>query len=230
MPSTKKTLMYLFGFIGSVGACLVICAVLATENWVSATIKCKNSNGTFEGIVNVNYGLFKGNEKPQISYSLKEITSLFSVTESLKGDSRNKILHILIVLFLALSLLSSLVDAGITLYNSVSNPYETLFGPVGVYIWSSISGILILLSIILFVVNTEEFELSIKVANGSITDTMELKESKDSYGYSFWLMLLVLALHIFIILIIYAYQHASYSHKKKQQRPTENAPKEIMLY
>ncbi|XP_005995874.1 clarin-3 [Latimeria chalumnae] len=229
MPSTKKTLMYLFGFIGSVGACLVICAVLATENWVSATIKCKNSNGTFEGIVNVNYGLFKGNGNRK-SCPIFGGTFPISVTESLKGDSRNKILHILIVLFLALSLLSSLVDAGITLYNSVSNPYETLFGPVGVYIWSSISGILILLSIILFVVNTEEFELSIKVANGSITDTMELKESKDSYGYSFWLMLLVLALHIFIILIIYAYQHASYSHKKKQQRPTENAPKEIMLY
>lgn len=50
------------------------------------------------------------------------------------------VLHGLVLCLLALCLLFSACSILISLYNSVSNPYETYMGPVGVYICSSLSG------------------------------------------------------------------------------------------
>lgn len=49
-------------------------------------------------------------------------------------------LHGLCVVLLAVCLLTSALSILISLYNSVSNPYETYMGPNGVYTCSSISG------------------------------------------------------------------------------------------
>ena len=46
----------------------------------------------------------------------------------------------MVLVFLALGLFSSLLSAGFTFYNSVSNPYQTFLGPMGVYTWSGLSG------------------------------------------------------------------------------------------
>lgn len=50
------------------------------------------------------------------------------------------VLHILVVCLLALCLLFSVASILISLYNSVSNPYETYMGPMGLYACSSLSG------------------------------------------------------------------------------------------
>lgn len=44
------------------------------------------------------------------------------------------------VLLLVLSLCTSLLSSGFTFYNSISNPYQTFLGPVGVYTWSGLAG------------------------------------------------------------------------------------------
>lgn len=49
-------------------------------------------------------------------------------------------LYILVVSLLALCLLFSALSILISLYNSVSNPYETYMGPIGVYTCSSLCG------------------------------------------------------------------------------------------
>lgn len=46
----------------------------------------------------------------------------------------------MVIVFLALGLFSSLLSAGFTFCNSVSNPYQTFLGPTGVYTWSGLSG------------------------------------------------------------------------------------------
>lgn len=56
------------------------------------------------------------------------------------NDSSQKVLHVVVILFLVLSLSTTLLSAGFTFYNSVSNPYQTFLGPVGVYTWSGLSG------------------------------------------------------------------------------------------
>lgn len=55
-------------------------------------------------------------------------------------QSSPKTLHAVVILFLVLSLSTSLLSAGFTFYNSISNPYQTFLGPLGVYTWSGLSG------------------------------------------------------------------------------------------
>ena len=43
-------------------------------------------------------------------------------------------------------------------------------------------------------------------------------------------MLLIVFLNIASIIIIYFYDHARYSKKKQQERPIENAPKDVILF
>lgn len=50
------------------------------------------------------------------------------------------VLHILVLCLLGLCLLFSAASILISLYNSVSNPYETYMGPMGLYACSSLSG------------------------------------------------------------------------------------------
>ena len=50
------------------------------------------------------------------------------------------VLHGLCVLLLVLCLLASCGSILISLYNSISNPYETYMGPIGIYACSSASG------------------------------------------------------------------------------------------
>ena len=51
-----------------------------------------------------------------------------------------QVLHGLVVMLLALCLLASCGSILIALYNSVSNPYETYMGPIGIYVCSSVGG------------------------------------------------------------------------------------------
>jgi hypothetical protein len=55
-------------------------------------------------------------------------------------DSSQKSLHLVVILFLVLSLAASLLSSGFTFYNSISNPYQTFLGPIGVYTWNGLSG------------------------------------------------------------------------------------------
>lgn len=61
------------------------------------------------------------------------------VLEKLNNSSQ-KTLHLVVILSLVLSLCTSLISSGLTFYNSVSNPYQTFLGPVGVYTWSGFAG------------------------------------------------------------------------------------------
>lgn len=49
-------------------------------------------------------------------------------------------LHSLVLCLLVLCFLFSAASILISLYNSVSNPYETYMGPMGIYTSSSLSG------------------------------------------------------------------------------------------
>lgn len=54
------------------------------------------------------------------------------------------------------------------------------------------------------------------------------KSSKMLQGYYFVIPYTLLSL--FDIALIFMYDHAAYTHRREQQRPTEDAPKEIMMY
>lgn len=84
---------------------------------------------------------------------------------------------------------------------------------------------------ILFPVNVQGQGLSeALVPVGCSTSLQTHLGSRHTYGYSYWIMLLILLLNIASLTIIYFYDHATYSKKKEQERPIENAPKDVILF
>ncbi|KFW09313.1 Clarin-3, partial [Eurypyga helias] len=146
------------------------------------------------------------------------------------SNSKAKSMITAIIVILVLGLLSSLLSSGFTCTNAVSNPYQTFLGPTGVYTWNSLCGIFILLAMILFPVNIEEYSLSVELAYGCFSFLQTHIKSAHTYGYSYWIMLLIIFLNIASVVIIYFYDHARYSKKKEQERPIENAPKDVILF
>ncbi|PKU28739.1 clarin-3 [Limosa lapponica baueri] len=157
------------------------------------------------------------------------LSRCISVTAILNNTKAKSTVTATIVI-LVLSLLVSLLSSGFTCTNAVSNPYQTFLGPIGVYTWNSLCGIFVLIAMILFPVNIEENGLSVELSRGCFPALQTHVKSKHTYGYSYWIMLLIIFLNIASIIIIYFYDHARYSKKKEQERPIENAPKDVILF
>ncbi|MGH0128173.1 UNVERIFIED_CONTAM: hypothetical protein FKN15_033893 [Acipenser sinensis] len=169
MPTIRKTMMFLGGSLANCGSLIMICAVLATKEWVNSVITCEGS-ANHTGSVTLEYGLFEG-----------------------KGES------------------TLCPNFGVDI-----NPFKAIF---------------IFLSIVLFVVNTEVYHLSVEMAENRIgSPNVILSDAKNSIGYSYYLMIPAFFCNLFAIIIVYVYQHANYTQRKEQQRPTEDAPKDVLMY
>uniref|UniRef100_A0A8C3WXX1 Clarin 3 n=1 Tax=Catagonus wagneri TaxID=51154 RepID=A0A8C3WXX1_9CETA len=229
MPTVKKTLMFLSSFFTSLAALVVIFSVLATQEWISSTTAISDSSSN--GSVTITYGLFHGKSVQELNHGLAESDKSFAVLGILNNSSQ-KTLHSVTILFLVLSLLMSLLSAGLTLYNSVSNPYQTFLGPSGVYTWSGLSASLILVTMLLFVGNTQSNHLSEELAQKlyPVYPASTHHGTSHSYGYSFWLMLLVILFNVASVVIIIFYQRARYQRKQEQRKPMEYAPKDGILF
>uniref|UniRef100_UPI00398F7ED6 clarin-3 n=1 Tax=Pristiophorus japonicus TaxID=55135 RepID=UPI00398F7ED6 len=230
MPSLKKKCMFLAGFSVTLGTCMLISAIMATDSWVDTVIDCENKTGSVFGEMHLKYGLFAG-LRTKSGCPILNDDGTVKVLECFKNAETARIIHILVILFLVFGLLFSLLSAVVTLYNSVSNPYENICGPISIYACSSISCVSTFLAMVLFAVNTTVNNLSTVLVRNSIKETLvTFKHKTDSYEYSFWLILLSLALNITTIGIVYAYQHANFTREREQKRPTEVAPKDVLMY
>ncbi|NXC65396.1 CLRN3 protein, partial [Anhinga anhinga] len=227
MPSRKKTVMFAFAFFTCVCSFVMICVVLATQHWISSEVVFAGTNSSVT--VSLTYGLFSGTCEQFVDVGLQVPAKTFQVADNLR-NSKVKSIITAIVVILVLSLLTSLLSSGFTCTNAISNPYQTFLGPIGVYTWNSLCGIFILLAMILFPVNIQENSLSIELARGCFSFLQTHIQSTHTYGYSYWIMLLIIILNTASIIIIYLYAHARYSEKKEQERPMENAPKDVILF
>ncbi|XP_064819076.1 clarin-3-like [Oncorhynchus masou masou] len=231
MPSTKKALH----FLGSALATTVSVAILGygmSTEWAVSKMLCSGVENVFtNGSANISYELFNGaiargscpvfgGEKPiQVFEKLAET------------GGAPQILHGIVITLLALCLLCSAGSILITLYNSVSNPYQTYMGPIGLYTCSSGSACISFLVLILYVVNVQLTEMSedlVKNDVGSVSVYLKDKTSEFQVGY--FLLIPYMVLSLLAILLVYLFEHAAYTHRQEQQRPTEDAPKEIMMY
>ncbi|NXA34603.1 CLRN3 protein, partial [Eudromia elegans] len=227
MPSREKTLLFGGAFCTSAGSFVLLCVVLATRSWVTSDILFSGGNSSVT--VTLTYGLFQGTCEQTVGGGLQISETPLQVANTLK-NTKTKAMNVAIIVLLVLALLSSLLSAGFTGMNVVSNPYQTFLGPIGVYTWNVINGILTLLVLILFAVNIESYGLSVELAEVCYAIPTIHMNSKNTYGYSYWIMLLIIFLNIATIIIIYFYDHARYYKKKEQERPIENAPKDVILF
>lgn len=229
MPTTKKTLLFLGGFLTSLGSFVVICSILGTPYWVSSSVYVRDpaSNST----VSLTYGLFSGSSSQQFDNGLQEPKKSFKVLDQL-GTSTARTLHSLVIFFLVMALVTALLSAGFSLYNSVSNPYQTFLGAVGVYTWSGLSMALALLTMILFVVSTQSARLSETLAwrVHQVPSVATLRHTSHVYDFSFWLLLLAGLLDLGTVGFIFLYQKARYQRKQEQRKPMEEAPRDGILF
>ncbi|XP_009905410.2 clarin-3 [Dryobates pubescens] len=227
MPSRQKTGMFVSAFFTCVCSFVMICVVLATQHWMSSRIRFSGTNSSVT--VSLTYGLFSGTCEQLFEAGLQVSEENFQVAEHLTSTTV-KSMNIAIIVLMVLSLLSSLLSCGFTCTNAVSNPYQTFLGPIGVYTWNTLCGILAFIAMVLFPVNVEVNSLSVELARVCSSLLQTHTDSTHMYGYSYWIMLLIIFLNICSIIIIYFYDHARYSKKKEQERPIENAPKDVILF
>ncbi|XP_066046647.1 clarin-3 [Chamaea fasciata] len=227
MPSRKKSCMFASAFCTCVSSFVVVCVVLATPQWVSSEVRYSRTGSNIT--VSLKYGLFSGTCEQFVDAGLQVSKTTFQVADAL-SSTRTSALNVATIVVLVLALLSSLLSSGFTCTNAVSNPYQTFLGPVGVYTWNSVCGVLTLTAMILFPVNVEGNRQSEELAHSCSTSLQTHIGSKHIYGYSYWIMLLVFFLNVASLIIIYFYDHARYSKKKEQERPIENAPKDVILF
>ncbi|NXN63486.1 CLRN3 protein, partial [Himantopus himantopus] len=227
MPSRKKTAMFASAFLTCVCSFVIICVALATQHWMSSDVRFSGTNSSVT--VSLTYGLFSGTCGQFVEAGLMVSEKTFRVSVNLSNTKAKSTIAAIIVI-LVLSLLTSLLSSGFTCSNAVSNPYQTFLGPIGVYTWNSLSGVFILIAMILFPVNVEQNDLSVELARGCFSALQTHLKSEHTYGYSYWIMLLIIFLNITSTIIIYFYEHARYSKKKEQERPIENAPKDVILF
>ncbi|CAI9178274.1 unnamed protein product [Rangifer tarandus platyrhynchus] len=229
MPTAKKTLTFLCSFVSSLGASIVLCSVLATQQWIRSTIAISDSSSN--GSVIITYGLLRGKSIQELNHGLAESDKNFEVLGILNNSSA-KTLHSVVLVFLALGLFSSLLSAGFTFYNSVSNPYQTFLGPMGVYTWSGLSASFTFITMVLFVGNTQSNHLSEELAQRlyPLYPASTQQGTSHAYGYSFWLTLLVILLNAVTAVIVIFYQKARYRRKQERRKPMESAPRDGILF
>ncbi|KAL4640175.1 clarin-3 [Arapaima gigas] len=227
MPSTRKMLHFLGGTLASAIAVGMLGYGMSTD-WAEMKMMCaEQGTDLYNGTAEVTLGLFWLTIARNCPYfAVENSYTVFEKLQEVGGPP--VILHGLVITFIVLSLVSTACSILISLYNSVSNPYQTHLGPVGVFTCSAFSVVLCFLAIILFVVNVCATDMSEQLVKNELL--MNLKDLGVTMKIGFFFLLPFLVLSLLAILVIFLYQHAAYTHQQEQQRPTEDAPKEIMMY
>lgn len=84
---------------------------------------------------------------------------------------------------------------------------------------------------IIFILNVNVTKMAEEVVqnfSGEVTASLTSKSTEVQLG--FYLVIPYVVLSLLAIVLIYMYDHAAYTHRREQQKPTEDAPKEIMMY
>ncbi|CAG5904650.1 clarin-3 [Menidia menidia] len=231
MPSTTKIIHFLSSALVTAVSVGLLGFAMSTQ-WARINIRCAMAeSSSFNGSAEIFLGLFDGiiirSSCP--SFGTEDE---FKVISTIKNTGTTPLaLHVLVVCLLALSLLFSAVSILVSLYNSVSNPYETYMGPVGVYTCSSLSACLSLVALIIFVVYVNVTNMAkdlVTIFVGALP--VDLGEQSAEMRVGYYLVIPYIVFSLGAVALIYMYQHVAYEHKRQQERPTEDAPKEIMMY
>nr|XP_046233447.1 clarin-3 [Scatophagus argus] len=229
MPSFKKTLHFLSSALAT-SISIGLLGFAMSAQWSKTTMICARSGtGLFNGTAVVTLELFGGNLQRSSCPSFGSIDDFPVIPTLMEAkDETSLVLHGLVLCLLVLCLVFSAGSILISLYNSVSNPYETYMGPVGVYTCSSLSACLSVLALIIFVLNVIVTNMTEELVKNFVQ--VDLKDKVSEVQLGFYLVIPYTVLSLLAIALIYMYDHAAYTHRREQQRPTEDAPKEIMMY
>ncbi|XP_017556823.1 clarin-3 [Pygocentrus nattereri] len=228
MPSTEKIIYFLCSAFFSTGGVAILGYGLSTD-WAHTTMSCAPlGSSNFNGSSTIQMGLFNGSEE-KVScpwFSSEEAVKVFVRLEKIGGAAIA--LQGLVVGLLVLALVGSAGSILITLYNSISNPYETYMGPIGLFVCSGISASFAFLALVLYLINVFVVKIGQRMATLSSDATLQDEDTHLLLG--FYLLLPYIGVNLLAILLVYLYQHAAYTQRKEKEKPTEDAPKDIMMF
>ncbi|KAK9520322.1 hypothetical protein VZT92_020217 [Zoarces viviparus] len=206
MPSRQKQLV--FSVSGVLGFSCVLTAAVATglPLWITGAVLCRtgaelvNATGPelekFLG--ELNYGLFSGGRVKQCGLGGR--TTRFSFFPDLLSVIP-VVLHVSVIFFCGVVILFSSVVTGFFFFNAFGRPYETLQGPMGLYLWTFISWLCSCLVMILFASEVKLHHLSNRISNFN-EENFVFHTYTERYDRSFWLFFLVFLLHGLNFLLI----------------------------
>ncbi|KAM9336918.1 clarin-3 [Symphorus nematophorus] len=231
MPSTKKTLHFMSSALVTAISVGLVGYGMSTE-WAKISIQCsRGGTDFFNGTATITLELFGGHLERLFCPTFGGDAPFDVLPTLIETGGTPIILHALALCLLILCLVCSAGSILISLYNSVSNPYETYMGPIGIYVCSSLSACLSVLVLILFVVNVSVTSMGEDiVVNFANNIEVGLRNRSAEMQIGYYLVIPYTVLSLTAIVLIYLYDHAAYTQRKEQQRPTEDAPKEIMMY
>ncbi|XP_004943634.1 clarin-1 isoform X2 [Gallus gallus] len=233
MPTPQKKILFCLAGVLSFVCALGTAAAIGTQLWVKGTILCKtgallvNATGPEleKFIGEIQYGLFHGERVRQCGLGGRPFQFSF-FPDLLKIIPAS--IHVSVILFCMVLIIFTLVGMGFFLYNAFGSPYETLHGPVGLYLWSFIAceyplwvpgtphcscrdcsdGHLVLLPgscgcliMILFSSEVKIHHLSEKIANFK-EKSFTFKTHSERFADSFWIILSCSLVHFLNALLI----------------------------
>ncbi|XP_027731504.1 clarin-1 isoform X2 [Vombatus ursinus] len=206
MPSQQKKVIFCTAGILSFACSFGVITALGTQLWVKAKILCKtgallvNASGQelekFTG--ELQYGLFHGEGVRQCGLGARPFRFSF-FPDLVKAIPVS--IHVNTVLFSTILIVLTMAGAAFFMYNAFGKPYETLLGPLGLYLWSFISCSCGCLVMILFASEVKMHHLSEKIANYK-EGTFIYKTHSEKYATSFWIIFMCFSVHILNGLLI----------------------------
>ncbi|XP_049916689.1 clarin-1 isoform X1 [Epinephelus lanceolatus] len=206
MPSRQKQL--LFSTSGLLGLCCALTAAVSTglPLWLRGAVLCRtgaelvNATGAEldQFLGELQYGLFSGHRVKQCGLGGRP--SRFSFFPDLLSAIPVG-LHVSVIFFCGVVIVFSSVATGFFFFNAFGRPYETLQGPMGLYLWTFISCLCSCLVMILFASEVKLHHLSDRIANFNEVNFV-FQTYTEHYDRSFWLFFLVFLLHSLNFLLI----------------------------
>lgn len=206
MPNRQKQL--LFSTCALLALACALTAVVATglPFWIRGAALCRtgaelvNATGPEldQFVGELSYGLFQGRRVKQCGLGGR--TSRFSFFPDLV-TSIPAGLHVSIIFFCGAVVVLSSTTAGFFFFNAFGRPYRTLQGPMGLYLWTLLSGVCSGLVVVLFAAEVKLHHLSQRVANFNELHFL-FQTHAERYDRCYWLFLLVFLLHALNALLI----------------------------
>uniref|UniRef100_A0A3B5M022 Clarin 1 n=1 Tax=Xiphophorus couchianus TaxID=32473 RepID=A0A3B5M022_9TELE len=196
MPNRQKQVLFCSAGLLSLCCALSAAVVTGLPYWLRGVVLCRtgaelvNATGAEldQFLGELSYGLFHGERVKQCGLGGRP--SRFSFFPDLLGGIPAG-LHVTIVFFCSAVVLFSSVASGFFFFNAFGRPYETLQGPMGLYLWTCATSCLVL---ILFASEVKIRRLSELISNFR-EENFVFQTHSERYDRCFWIFFLILILH-----------------------------------
>ncbi|XP_004674977.1 PREDICTED: clarin-1 isoform X1 [Condylura cristata] len=243
MPNQQKKIIFCMAGVLSFLCALGVVTALGTPLWIKATFLCKtgallvNASGQeldkFMG--EMQYGLFHGEGIRHCGLGARPFRFSF-FPDLLKAIPLS--IHINVILFSVILIVLTMVGTAFFMYNAFGKPFETLHGPLGLYLLSfisvnltpnimpSLTGSCGCLVMILFASEVKIHRLTEKIANYK-EGTYAYKTQSEKYTTSFWVIFICFFVHFLNGLLI-RLAGFQFPFAKSKDTETTNAAADLM--